>query len=569
MSELGRSDALISERAAGRQVNEACSTPTRARTARQAQYACGAMSGHSARPPPVCNFPASMNLAHTLLRTARRLPAGPAVIEVDRVTYSFAQVADRVQRLAATLQERFSIGPGARVALVMKNCAAYVELLYACWTAGACAVPVNVKLHPRELAFILDDADVSLCFVTDDIDTAAVAAARPARRVRYIDVDRPEYAALIGESALQTPRGGGDDPAWLFYTSGTTGKPKGVLLTHRNLLAMTLNYLADVDATGAGEILLHAAPMSHGSGLYTLPNIAAGAAQLVPASRGFDVAEIDAMLTAQRSVKFFAAPTMVMRLVDQLRGDAAGLKLIIYGGGPMYVADCLRALDRLGPRLAQIYGQGESPMTITVLPRAEHVGPRDADHLARLGSVGRAQTGVEVAVLGPDDRPVADGDEGEVCVRGDTVMRAYLNQPEATAKTLAHGWLHTGDLGRLDRHGYLTLVDRSKDLIISGGSNIYPREVEEVLLQHPAVREVAVIGEPDADWGESVVAVVALKQGVHAAAPDLDAFCLQQIARFKRPKRYVFVTELPKNATGKVLKRDLRDALAARDQTAD
>jgi long-chain acyl-CoA synthetase len=332
---------------------------------------------------------------------------------------------------------------------------------------------------------------------------------------------------------------------------------------------MTLNYLADVDAAAADEILLHAAPMSHGSGLYALPNIAAGAAQLVPASRGFDVAEIDALLATQRAVKFFAAPTMVMRLVDQLRGDASGLKQIIYGGGPMYVADCLRALDRLGPRLAQIYGQGESPMTITVLPRTEHAGLRDADHLARLGSVGRAQTGVEVAVLGPDDRPVADGDVGEVCVRGDTVMRGYLNQPEATAKTLANGWLHTGDLGRLDLHGYLTLVDRSKDLIISGGSNIYPREVEEALLQHPAVREVAVIGEPDADWGESVVAVVALKPGVQAAAPDLDAFCLQQIARFKRPKRYVFVAELPKNATGKVLKRDLRDALAARVQAAD
>jgi acyl-CoA synthetase (AMP-forming)/AMP-acid ligase II len=510
-----------------------------------------------------------MNLAYTLLRTARRLPASPAVIEVDRVTYSFSQLAGRVQHLAATLQERFGIGPGAHVALVMKNCAAYVELLYACWIAGACAVPVNVKLHPRELAFIFDDADVSLCFVTSDIDTVALAAAQPARRLPCIDVDRPEYAALFGASALQAPRGGGDDPAWLFYTSGTTGKPKGVQLTHGNLLAMTLNYLADVDAAGAGETLLHAAPMSHGSGLYTLPNIAVGAAQLVPASRGFDVAEIDALLTAQRAVKFFAAPTMVMRLVDQLRGDAAGLKQIIYGGGPMYVADCLRALDRLGPRLAQIYGQGESPMTITVLPREEHAGPRDAAHLARLASVGRAQTGVEVAVLGPDGRPLADGDVGEVCVRGDTVMRGYLNQPEATAKTLNQGWLHTGDLGRMDSHGYLTLVDRSKDLIISGGSNIYPREVEEVLLQHPAVREVAVVGEPDADWGESVVAVVALKQGAHAAAPDLDAFCLQQIARFKRPKRYVFVAELPKNATGKVLKRDLRDALAARDQAAD
>jgi long-chain acyl-CoA synthetase len=259
-------------------------------------------------------------------------------------------------------------------------------------------------------------------------------------------------------------------------------------------------------------------------------------------------------------VKFFAAPTMVMRLVDGLRGDAPGLKLIVYGGGPMYLADGQRALARLGPRLAQIYGQGESPMTITVLPQSEHVDDGSADALARLGSVGRAQSGVEVAVFGPDDAPLPPGETGEVVVRGDTVMRGYLNNPEATARTLAGGWLHTGDLGRLDARGYLTLVDRSKDLIISGGSNIYPREVEEVLLQHPAVREVAVLGEPDPDWGERVLAVV-VARGAAPAATELDAWCRQRIARFKRPKRYLFADELPKNAAGKVLKRELRQRL--------
>ncbi|MFN3565777.1 MAG: AMP-binding enzyme, partial [Burkholderiaceae bacterium] len=280
----------------------------------------------------------------------------------------------------------------------------------------------------------------------------------------------------------------------------------------------------------------------------------------------FDVAEIDAILEAARGVKFFAAPTMVMRLVDGLRGDARGLKLIVYGGGPMYVADCRRALDRLGPRLAQIYGQGESPMTITVLPIADHARRPDDDDarwLARLGSVGRAQTGVEVAVVGEDDRPLATGETGEVVVRGDPVMRGYLNNADATARALAGGWLHTGDLGRLDEHGYLTLVDRSKDLIISGGTNIYPREVEEVLLLHPAVREAAVIGEPDPDWGENVVAVVVPDPARECTAGELDAFCLEHIARFKRPKRYVFVDELPKNATGKVLKRELRERIAS------
>lgn len=500
-----------------------------------------------------------MNLASMLLRTADRLPDQPAVIERDRCAYRYAELANRVLRLARALRERLAVEPGQRVALVMRNNAAYVELLYACWAAGACAIPVNVKLHPAEVAFILDDAAARVCFVTDDVDGAAIAAARAGGVTNFIDVDSAGYRALLQGEPAALLDAADDEPAWLFYTSGTTGRPKGVMLSHRNLLAMTLNYLADVDRAQAGDHLLHAAPMSHGSGLYLVPNVAVGATQIVPASRGFDVAEIDAILADTAAVKFFAAPTMVMRLVDRLRGNAAGLKLIVYGGGPMYVADCLRALDRFGPRLAQIYGQGESPMTITVLPVADHFDDRDGRRLERLGSVGRAQTGVEVAVFDTDDRPVAAGEIGEVCVRGDPVMRGYLNDPEATAKTLARGWLHTGDLGRLDAHGYLTLVDRSKDLIISGGSNVYPREVEEVLLRHPAVAEVAVIGERDADWGEAVVAVVVARGAVGAAA--LDAFCLEHIARFKRPKRYVFVDELPKNAAGKVLKRELRAGL--------
>ncbi len=501
-----------------------------------------------------------MNVALHLLRSARRLPGQPAVIERDRVEHTYDALARRVLALAGALQSRLGVAPGERVGLLMRNCAAYVELLYACWAAGATAIPINVKLHPKEVAFILDDAQARVCFVTDDVAAGEVDAARAGGATTFIDVDGAEYGALLHAAPVPLAEVTPDDVAWLFYTSGTTGRPKGVMLTHRNLLAMTLNYLADVDAAAPGEHLLHAAPMSHGSGLYILPNVAAGATQLVPASRGFDVAEIDEILALVPRVKCFAAPTMVMRLVDGIKGDARGLKHIVYGGGPMYVADCLRALDRLGPRLTQIYGQGESPMTITVLPAAEHIDDHDGRRLQRLASVGRAQTGVQLAVLGEDDQPLACGEIGEVCVRGDVVMRGYLNNPEATAKTLANGWLHTGDLGHLDEQGYLTLVDRSKDLIISGGSNIYPREVEEVLLRHPAVREAAVIGLPDADWGEIAVAVVV----AYAPPPpeaELDALCLQHIARFKRPKRYVFVDELPKNAAGKVLKRELRQRL--------
>ena len=500
-----------------------------------------------------------MNLSHTLFRTARRVPRAVAVIERDRSELTFEQLASRVLRLARGL-EGLGVKRGGRVVLLAKNCGAYIELLYACWTLGAAAVPVNTRLHPREVAFILDDAEAHVCFVTDDAETAAIEAARLRGPTRFIEVDRREYAALFDE-APPTLSGSVTDAAWLFYTSGTTGRPKGVVLTHGNLMAMTLNYLADVDHAAVGDHLLHAAPMSHGSGLYAVPNIALGATQVIPATRGFDLDEIRQVLAWTPNVKFFAAPTMVMRLVDAIGPDGAtaNLKSIIYGGGPMYVADSLRALDRFGKRLVQIYGQGEAPMTITVLPVEDHFDDHDGRRLERLGSVGRAQTGVELAVLDANDRPVPPGEIGEVCVRGDVVMAGYLNNPQATAAALANGWLHTGDLGRLDERGYLTLVDRSKDLIISGGSNIYPREVEEVLLLHPAIREVAVVGVPDSEWGESVVAVVVKNEGHVPDQQELDLFCLERIARFKRPKRYEFVDELPKNATGKVLKRELRE----------
>ena len=509
---------------------------------------------------------ADLNLAHTLFRTAQRLPRAVAVIERDRVEFSYEQLAERSLRLASALKT-LGAGPGAHVALLAQNCAAYVELLYACWAAGFCAVPINVRLHAKEVAFILDDADVRVVFVTEGVDTAAIEAARSGPSLftsHFIDVDGAEYHKLLHSepSSLPAPDSA-QAPAWLFYTSGTTGRPKGVVLTHGNLLAMALNYLADVDHAAVGDHLLHAAPMSHGSGIYSIPNIAVGATQLIPASRGFDVAEIEHIIAYTPKVKFFAAPTMVMRLVDAWRGapEPVNLKSIIYGGGPMYVADCLRALECFGPRLVQIYGQGEAPMTITVLPAADHVDDHDGRRLHRLGSVGRAQTGVEVATLDSHDHPVAVDEIGEVCIRSDVVMAGYLNNPDATAATLANGWLHTGDLGRFDAHGYLALVDRSKDLIISGGSNIYPREVEEVLLMHPAVKEAAVLGERDEEWGESVVAVLVRREGQVFDEHELDQFCLEHIARFKRPKRYVFVDRLPRNATGKVLKRELRAQL--------
>jgi long-chain acyl-CoA synthetase len=351
-----------------------------------------------------------------------------------------------------------------------------------------------------------------------------------------------------------TPRQG-DDLAWLFYTSGTTGRPKGAMLTHRVLYWTSHAYAAEVDPVSPGDAIVHAAPMSHGSGLYIMPHVARLGVNVVPESGAFEPEEIFGLFDAWPRTSMFAAPTMVKRLVESSADcNCANIRTIIWGGAPMYVTDALRALDRFGPRLAQIYGQGESPMTITTLSR-EDIAARDHPRwLTRLASAGRAYACVEVVVADRDGRALPAGEAGEILCRGDVVMAGYWKSPQATAEALHGGWLHTGDIGAFDAEGYLTLKDRSKDLIISGGSNIYPREVEEVLLKHAGVREVSVIGRADAEWGEVVVAYV-----VGAASPrELDALCLASIARFKRPKDYVFVDALPKNNYGKILKTELR-----------
>jgi long-chain acyl-CoA synthetase len=307
--------------------------------------------------------------------------------------------------------------------------------------------------------------------------------------------------------------------------------------------------------------------MSHGSGLYMLPHIVAGACNVIPESGHFDPAEMYGLMPHWPGMTVFAAPTMVRRLVAYpADADIVNLKTIPYGGGPMYVADAKDALERFGGRMVQIYGQGESPMTITFVPRAVHLDRAHPRWEARLGSVGVAQSVVEVRVADADDKTLPPGEAGEVLVRGDSVMAGYWRNPDATAQTLAGGWLHTGDVGAMDEDGFLTLKDRSKDMIISGGTNIYPREVEEVLLDHPDVAEVSVIGRPDPDWGESVVAYVVPREGAAVDPAALDRLCLERIARFKRPKAYETIRELPKNNYGKVLKTALRDLDAERSR---
>lgn len=501
------------------------------------------------------------NFAQYFLNRARSAPDAPAV-SFQGQTHRFGTLALRTRCLAGALRTTLGLSRGDRVVLCMENRGEFLELLLACWTGGLCAVPVNAKLHAKEVGHIVRDSDARAVFTSEAlVDAIRIELAdRPSLHVTV--AGSLSYERLLQAAPIDCVPCRPEDTAWIFYTSGTTGHPKGAMLSHRNLTFMSMAYHADIDRIEPGHVKLHAAPLSHGSGLYALPHLLAGGHQVV--QPGFDPQDVLQAFDDYREITMFAAPTMVTRLV-QAAGSAApspGLRMLYYGGAPMYVSDLRRALEVFGPRMAQLFGQGESPMTITVLSRQDHEGDGGAAHLERLGSCGLARTGVEVRIVGEDGQPLADGEIGEVVTRSDCVMSGYWNNPEATQRALRDGWLWTGDVGSMDERGYLTLRDRSKDMIISGGTNIYPREIEEVLLRHPAVLECSVVGQPHPDWGEEVVAFVVTRGGRPVPLHELDELCLANIARFKRPKHYRFKAALPKNNYGKVLKTELRRELA-------
>ena len=502
-----------------------------------------------------------MHLSSLFHRSAATYADQPALAAGTRDPLSYAQLQARVQALAGWLRGPLGLAPGQRVMLALRNHPSYIESMLAIWHAGLCAVPVNAKLHPNELEYILRDCDARLCLSQGELLQALAPVARGLEATRVIDVESADYAA----GAMGPPRALETRPsqelAWLFYTSGTTGKPKGVMLSHANLVGMCLNFYADVQSVQPGDTMVHVAPLSHGGGLYSIPYWLHGALQVVPDSGGLDEDELSGLLAHYRNVSLFASPTIVQRMVRHARqagGPPPGLRTLIVGGAPFYVEDIKDAVTCFGARVAQIYGQGESPMSISALSAAQVGAAVARNDDALLGSVGYVQSSMEVELRNAAGQRAAPGELGEVAVSGPTVMQGYWNNPRASADTLVDGWLRTGDIGILDERGLLHLKDRSKDVIISGGTNIYPREVEETLMRHEAVQEVSVVGSPDPEWGESVLAFVVLKPGAQVSDQELDRLCLASIARFKRPKRYVFLEELPKNSTGKVLKRELQ-----------
>ena len=508
-----------------------------------------------------------MNIASLLVRRGATHPDAQAIAIGERPVFTYREFAANVARLARSLREQHDLRAGDRVALAMRNCPEFFLVLFAAWHAGLCAVPINFRLHPQEFRYILENSGARLCFVGDDLLSALSGLEKELEALASVMcVHDDAFARLLSPSqgSMRCAETRPEDPAWIFYTSGTTGRPKGATLTHRTLGFMTHAYFADIDTIAPGDAMLHPAALSHGAGLYALPSIAQAGRQVICERSSFDADEVLALIGRHRNVSLFAAPTMLKRLTlaAEARGAETGnLRTIVYGGAPMYVADLQHSLRVLGPKLVQIYGQGETPMTITSLARDDHSD-------AHLPTCGSPRTLVGVRVVDGDDNELPAGELGEIVTRSDCVMSGYWKNPEASAISLRGGWLHTGDLGSMDEHSYLTLRDRATDMIISGGSNIYPREIEEVLLRHDAVLEASIVGRAHPDWGEEAVAFVVASPGANVNAAELERLCLNHIARYKRPREYVFVESLPKNNYGKVLKTELRAQLDALSKNA-
>jgi long-chain acyl-CoA synthetase len=510
-----------------------------------------------------------VNIGTLATQAAEHYPERTAFLWGNEVI-EYGEFGERVAALAAAFRST-GIRKGDRIALYTDNCPQLLECYFAAWQAGACVVPLNARFVPDEVVYHVENPRArALVFAEAFKDTVKGMSERLLSVEHYVCFGDPArgqlaYEELVAQnlSAPSKPVKVTDgDPAWLFYTSGTTGRPKGAIITHGNLSFVTVNWCADLMCIEPEDVGLHAAPLSHGAGFHALALTAKGAAQVIAESPRFDPQAFCALVERHRVTNSALVPTQVKRLIS-FEGldeyDLSTLRYLAYYGSPMYVEDLKDALDKMGRIFVQLYGQGETPMTATYLRREEHVAEGPKELTETLASCGCARTGVEIAILDEEDREVPRGQMGEICVRGPSVFAGYWEKPEETAQTLRNDWLHTGDLGRMDERGYVYVMDRTKDMIISGGSNVYPREVEEVLLEHPAVSEAAVIGVPDPEWGESVKAVLVLAPDSEVTGEEIIAYCRERMAPYKRPKSVSFVEELPKSSIDKVLKRALRE----------
>ncbi len=457
---------------------------------------------------------------------------------------------------------------GDRVLLHARNANAVLETMFASWMIGAVWVPTNFRLTPPEVAYLArsSGASVHIFDIAFPDHAAAAKAENAACRLEFSiggsGADDWEALAAGASPLTQAADVDRDHPAWFFYTSGTTGRPKAGVLTHGQMDYIVCNHLCDLmPATTERDVCLVVAPLSHGAGVHALPQVARGAATILLSGERLDCDEAWRLVEARRVTNMFTVPTILTMLtrhpsVDHY--DHSSLRYVIYAGAPMYRADQVHALRKLGRVLVQYFGMGEVTGNITVLPPALH---SEDDAEMPVGSCGFPRTGMDVAILDEAGTSLGPSVTGEICVRGPGVFAGYHENVEATDKATAYGWFHTGDLGHMDARGLLYITGRASDMYISGGSNVYPREIEEALLLHPAVAEACVVGMPHAKWGETGVAVLVLAPGAESSAAALLAHLDGRLAKYKWPQTFVFWPELPKSGYGKVTKRDVRTLL--------
>lgn len=518
-----------------------------------------------------------MNLGELLNQIARRYPDAPGFIRGSSV-HTWKEISHRVDSVATALRAR-GLGKGDKLLVHSRNNLPLFESAWIAFRLGMVWVPTNVRITPSEAAYLGSSSgavamlyDSGLAHYVD-----AVRAQSPALQV-VISIDEPRESELSYQQLLDEGAPGREafraaevtyhDPLWFFYTSGTTGHPKAGVLTHGQMAFVINNHIADLmPGLNKESCSLVLAPLSHGAGIHALVNVARGAACVLPASDKLDCDEAWGLVQKYKVDNLFTVPTIVKMLTEDSsvdRYDHSSLKHVIYAGAPMYRADQRHALKKLGKVLVQYYGLGEVTGNITVLPADCH-DPEDTPE-AKIGSCGYPRTGIQVAILAEDGTELETGVDGEICVRGPAVFSGYYNNPEANASCFKFGWFHTGDLGHVDEQGYLFITGRASDMYISGGSNVYPREIEEALLSHPSVNEAAVLGLPDAKWGECGCAVIVTTSDV--TDEELFAHLEPRIARYKWPKRFVRWSEMPKSGYGKIVKKQIRTMLEEREELA-
>ncbi len=503
----------------------------------------------------------------TLLEQSYRNNANSlAVIDGNR-QLTYRQLGERVHR---AINAFLSLGtrPGEPIVLVSNNRAEFLEVDHASVVGRFIRVAEVPRLHPREIAQVINDCSARVVVVEESWLEKLLSIRAELSTVEHIIVFGEardgilSYEELLRQASDAPPTAfpGPDDIGWLLYTSGTTGRPKGVTLSHANLVAMVRNILLEMPPLDGNDIIAHTAPLGHMSGAVGLCGLIRGATQL-PLPK-FDAHELLRVVEQYKVTVMIAVPTMLNLLTlaaEEGTYDVSSLRLIPYGASAIAPDRLFRAIRIFGEVFVQFYGQSEAPLPISSLSQRAHRANPDGSIPDRLSSAGRVNPAVEVRIVDPDHREVPFGDVGEVAIRSDMVMLGYWNQPEATAEAIdKEGWLYTGDVGRFDEEGYLHIVDRKKDMVVSGGFNIYPSEVEHVISTIRGVQEVAVVGIPNEQWGEAITAVVVLRPGYQLSAEEVISVCRNNLASYKSPKRVEFWEVLPKSERGKILRREIR-----------